>query len=97
VVGHLIDCVNGVIAALPGLSPEDVAVVGVSLPSHVDREDGVSIHAPNCGWHGVPFQPLVSRRSTSAGSAGQPAQPGAAGGRWVSAASGDVLLTRRRA
>src|SRR5207302_604307 len=37
VVGHVVDCVNGVIATLPGLRPEDVAVVGVSLPGQVDR------------------------------------------------------------
>jgi predicted NBD/HSP70 family sugar kinase len=64
VVGHVVDCVNGVIAGLPGLGAEDVAGVGVSLPGQVDREGGVSIHAPNWGWHGVPFKALFQRRST---------------------------------
>jgi predicted NBD/HSP70 family sugar kinase len=63
VVGHVVDCVDGVIAQLPGLRPADVAGVGVSLPGQVDREGGVSIHAPNWGWHGVPFQSLFQRRS----------------------------------
>jgi predicted NBD/HSP70 family sugar kinase len=63
VVGHVVDCVEGVITALDGVRAADVAGVGVSLPGQVDREGGVSIHAPNWGWHGVPFKSLFQRRS----------------------------------
>jgi predicted NBD/HSP70 family sugar kinase len=69
VVGHVVDCVEGVIAGLGdaagagGLDAAHVAGVGVSLPGQVDREGGVSIHAPNWGWRGVPFKSLFQRRS----------------------------------
>ncbi|MFL6111397.1 MAG: ROK family protein [Catenulispora sp.] len=63
VVGHVVDCVEGVITALDGVGAADVAGVGVSLPGQVDRAGGVSIHAPNWGWHGVPFKSLFQRRS----------------------------------
>lgn len=62
VVGHVVDSVQGVIAALDGVSAADVAGVGVSLPGQVDREGGVSVHAPNWGWHGVPFTSLFQKR-----------------------------------
>jgi predicted NBD/HSP70 family sugar kinase len=63
VVGHVLDCVEGVVAGLDGVRAADVAGVGVSLPGQVDRENGVCLHAPNWGWHGVPVKALFERHS----------------------------------
>ncbi|MDX8056717.1 ROK family protein [Lentzea sp. BCCO 10_0798] len=58
VAGHVLACVRAVREQWSG-SP--VSAFGASLPGQVDQEGGVSAHAPNWGWHQVPFRSLLER------------------------------------
>lgn len=45
-----------------GADGGDVLGVGISVPGQVDREHGVSVFAPNWGWHDVPLRDLLAAR-----------------------------------
>jgi hypothetical protein len=91
VVGYVVDCVKGVIAALPGVSPEDVAVVSFRARWTARRrlDPRSELGLARCP---VPAAVLPSRHH--AGSAGEPrSRPLLVVEGWVSAAFGDALLT----
>ena len=41
------------------LQPNDIQAVGLTVPSPVDYDQKTIIHAPNLGWIGIPFEPLL--------------------------------------
>ncbi len=59
VAGHVLAAVSAVREQVYGAT---VRAIGVSLPGQVDRDGGVSVHAPGWGWHQVPFRSLLERR-----------------------------------
>lgn len=59
VAGHVLAAVSAVREQVYGAT---VSAIGVSLPGQVDRDGGVSVHAPGWGWHQVPFRSLLERR-----------------------------------
>jgi len=59
VAGHVLAAVSAVREQVYGAT---VSAIGVSLSGQVDRDGGVSVHAPGWGWHQVPFRSLLERR-----------------------------------
>lgn len=59
VAGHVLAAVSAVREQVYGAT---ISAIGVSLPGQVDRDGGVSVHAPGWGWHQVPFRSLLKRR-----------------------------------
>ena len=49
-------------ARVTGVAPSLVFGVGVSVPGQVERERGLSVFAPNWGWHDVPLRDLLSEK-----------------------------------
>lgn len=58
-IGEVVDAIHG---ALARCGDFPVLGTGVSLPGQVQPEAGVSVFAPNWGWHQVPVQDLLSTR-----------------------------------
>jgi predicted NBD/HSP70 family sugar kinase len=59
VIGEIVGTIQAALANHPGAP---VLGTGVSLPGQVQPEAGVSVFAPNWGWHQVPVQDLLEDR-----------------------------------
>lgn len=60
---YLVDEIAGAVReALAGHRDATVLGTGVSLPGQVQPDAGVSVFAPNWGWHQVPVQDLLAAR-----------------------------------
>lgn len=44
------------------LQPESILGVGIGVPGLVDPASGVSVYAPNWGWHDVPFLAMLQEQ-----------------------------------
>lgn len=61
VVDHIVDGVQDLLAG-SGVPRDRVMGVGIGVPGLVEPTAGVSIFAPNWGWHDVPLQALLKER-----------------------------------
>ena len=59
VVSHVAAALDAALAGT-GLDRTQILGAGVSLPGQVQREQGVSVFAPNWGWHDVAFGDLLA-------------------------------------
>lgn len=61
VVEHIVSGVEDLLS-LTGIEPNRIIGVGIGFPGLVDPEAGVSVFAPNWGWHDVPIRSLLDER-----------------------------------
>jgi predicted NBD/HSP70 family sugar kinase len=61
VVQHIVSGVEQLLAG-SHLRREKVLGVGIGFPGLVDHESGISIFAPNWGWHDVPIAAILENR-----------------------------------
>lgn len=61
VVDHIVHGVETLMNGA-GVGPEKVIGVGIGFPGLVDPASGISIFAPNWGWHDVPVGTLIEER-----------------------------------
>lgn len=61
IVEHIVRGLDELLSSLPNASGE-VLGVGISLPGQVDPVKGVSVFAPNWGWHDVPLLSMLRAR-----------------------------------
>lgn len=47
-----------------GVQHDQVLGVGIGVPGLVERTEGVSVLAPNWGWHQVPLRPMLEERTS---------------------------------
>lgn len=61
VVEHIVSSIRTLLARA-GTPAETVLGAGVSVPGQIDRQDGVSLYAPNWNWRDVPLRSLLAAR-----------------------------------
>jgi len=82
--------VNSVQSALSeaNVAVEKVLGIGIGIPGLVDRDKGVSIFAPNWGWHDIPIKKKIEEALKVATYVDNGANVMALGEKWFGAAQG---------
>jgi predicted NBD/HSP70 family sugar kinase len=61
IIDHITDGLE-VLLAQAGVEQQKVVGAGISIPGPFEHNTGVSVFAPNWGWHDVPIQALLNKK-----------------------------------
>lgn len=61
VLSRIVECYKNVIKS-SGIKEDDICAVGMAVPSAVDVNNGILLHAPNLGWKNLPLSKMMYER-----------------------------------